>query len=179
MENNNEIHSCCFFGHRKIDETPELINNLTKAVENLIMENAITDFYFGSKSDFNSLCLEVVTSLREKYPHIKRIYVRSAFPDISDSYENYLLESFDETYFPEKIRGAGRASYTERNQEMINKSDYCVVYYDENYLPQRRTYSRRSLADFQPKSGTHIAYDYAMKKKRKIINLFTRSENNV
>ena len=67
---------------------------------------------------------------------------------------------------------AGKASYVERNQEMINQSDYCIVYYDDNYLPPRRKNSRRDLTDYQPKSGTAIAYDYAVKKKKKIINVF-------
>lgn len=172
MEYENTQHSCCFFGHRKIDETPELIENLTQTIADLITNKNVTDFYFGSKSEFDSLCLRVVTNLKEKYQHIKRIYVRSAFPDISDSYENYLLESYDNTYFLEKMRGAGKASYVERNQEMINKSYFCVVYYDENYAPPRRRNSKRDLSDYQPKSGTKIAYDYAIKNHREIINLF-------
>ncbi|MBR6523759.1 MAG: hypothetical protein IKT39_04030 [Clostridia bacterium] len=58
----------------------------------------------------------------------------------------------------------------ERNQEMINKSKFCVVYYDENYLPPWRKNSRRDLFDYQPKSGTKVAYEYAVKKKKHIIN---------
>ena len=169
---NDKSHSCCFFGHRKINETTELTERLIKTVEDLITAKNVTDFYFGSKSEFNSLCLKVVTDLKEKYPNIKRIYVRSAFPDISDSYENYLLESYEDTYFLEKMRGAGKASYVERNQEMINKSNFCVVYYDESYTPPRRRNSKRDLTDYQPKSGTKVAYDYAVKKKKEIINLF-------
>ena len=176
MPDENKQHSCCFFGHRKIDETAELTERLTRTIEALITEKAITDFYFGSKSEFNSLCLKAVTGLKEKYPHIKRIYVRSAFPDISDSYKDYLLEGYEDTYFLEKMRGAGKASYLERNQEMINKSAFCIVYYDENYAPPRRRNSKRDLTDYQPKSGTKIAYDYAVKKKCEIINIITRRE---
>ncbi len=44
-------------------------------------------------------------------------------------------------------------------------SDFCVVYYDENYLPQRRRNSRRDLFDHQSKSGKKVVYDYAVKKK--------------
>ena len=54
---------------------------------------------------------------------------------------------------------------------MINQSDVCVVYYDENYAPPRRRNSRRDLADYQPKSGTKIAYDYAVRKGKTIINV--------
>ena len=68
-----------------------------------------------------------------------------SYPDISDSYENYLLESYEKTYFPENMRNDGKASYAERNQEMINKSGFCVVYYDENYAPPRRR-SKTKLA---------------------------------
>lgn len=67
---------------------------------------------------------------------------------------------------------AGKASYVERNQEMINQSNYCIVYYDDNYLPPRRKNSRRDLTDYQPKSGTAVAYEYAIKKKKEIINVF-------
>ena len=105
------------------------------------------------------------------YPHIKRIYVRSAFQHIPDWYENSLLEHYEDTYFPGHMENAGRASYVERNQEMINHSKFCVVYYDENYLPPRRKNSRRDLFDYQPKSGTAVAYDYAVKKKKEIINI--------
>ena len=32
---------CCFFGHRKIDKTPELIDRLTKEIEVLITEKDV------------------------------------------------------------------------------------------------------------------------------------------
>ena len=136
-------------------------------------------FYFGSKSEFDDLCHKVVTELKEKYSHIKRVYVRSAFQHIPEWYEDNLLKHYEDTYFPEHMENAGRASYVERNQEMINKSNFCIVYYDENYAPPRRKNSKRDLFDYQPKSGTKIAYDYAAKKKCNIINIFTRSDTNV
>ena len=166
-----KAYTCCFFGHRKIDATENLYNEGYVAVEKLIRDCNVNTFIFGSKSEFNDLCHKIVTNLKEKYPHIKRIYVRSAFQHIPDWYEDSLLKLYEGTYFPEHMENAGRASYVERNQEMINHSKYCVVYYDENYLPPRRKNSRRDLFDYQPKSGTAVAYDYAVKKKKEIINL--------
>ena len=162
--------SCCFFGHRKIDETVELKNKLCGIIENLIVNEKVDTFLFGSKSKFDDLCHKTVTEMKDKYPHIKRIYVRSAFQHIPDWYENSLLEYYEGTYFPEHMGNAGRASYVERNQEMINRSKYCIVYYDENYLPPRRKNSRRDLFDYQPKSGTAVAYGYAIRKGSEIIN---------
>ncbi|MEE0866755.1 MAG: SLOG family protein [Clostridia bacterium] len=168
---NSKLNTCCFFGHRKIDETPELIKRLTGTIETLITTKDVNTFLFGSKSEFDSLCYKVVTALKQTYPQIKRVYVRSAFADIDDSYTKYLLKNYEETYYPEKMRGAGKAAYVERNQEMINKSGFCVIYYDENYLPPRRKNSKRDLTDYQPKSGTKVAYDYAVKKGNEIINV--------
>ncbi|MBQ6702705.1 MAG: DUF1273 family protein [Clostridia bacterium] len=150
-------NTCCFFGHRTINETDELRTKITETVERLITNENVDTFLFGSKSEFDRLCLELVTKLKEKYPHVKRIYVRAEFPFINDDYLNYLLKSYDDTYYPEKLHGAGRAAYVERNYEMINNSKYCIVYYDEQNAPTTR------------KSGTKIAIDYAIKKGSEVI----------
>ena len=150
-------NTCCFFGHRKINVNDELISRLTEAVEDLITEKKVDTFLFGSKSEFDKLCLNVVTKLKNKYPHIRRIYVRAEFPYIDEDYTAYLLQSYDHTYYPERIINAGKAAYVERNYEMIDSSGYCIIYYDENYP--------------LPKSGTKRAYDYAVKKNAAVINL--------
>lgn len=115
-----KAYTCCFFGHRKIEATENLRNAVLDVIEELITDCNVHTFIFGSKSEFNDLCLDIVTELKEKYPHIKRSYVRAAYADVNEDYTMYLLESYEDTYFPEKIRGAGKASYVERNQEMIN-----------------------------------------------------------
>ncbi len=150
-------YTCCFFGHRTINETEELKAKLYKTIESLIVNENVDTFLFGSKSRFNDLCLEIVSQIKEKYPYIKRVYVRAEFPIISDSYKDYLLESYEDTYYPEKLIGSGRAAYVERNFEMINQSRFCVVYYDESHAPTKR------------KSGTKIALDYANKHKKEIL----------
>lgn len=167
---NEERKTCCFFGHRKIAETDSLKIKVYEVMENLILHNDVDTFLMGSKSDFDCLCRKVVSELKEKYTYIKRIYVRAEYPDINEDYKNYLLESCEETYYPEMLRNAGKAVYVERNCEMIDKSDYCIVYFKDSYLPPRRKNSRRDLFDYQPKSGTGIAYKYAVQKKKEIIN---------
>ena len=163
--------TCCFFGHRKIDVTDELISRLRETVENLIVGKKVDTFLFGSKSEFNELSLQVVKELKEKYPHIRRVYVRAEFPYIDESYTEYLLQSYEHTYYPERMINAGKAAYVERNYEMIDNSSYCIIYYDENYMPPRRRNSKRDVLDYQPSSGTKLAYDYAIKKNTAVINL--------
>ena len=82
------------------------------------------------------------------------------------------MELYEHTYYPKSVSGAGKAVYVKRNQHMIEKSSVCVVYYDKNNMPPRRKQSKRDLTDYQPKSGTGVAYKYAKKKNRKIINLY-------
>ena len=152
-------YTCCVFGHRTINETEELKTKLTEIIEKLIVGKNVDTFLFGSRSRFNDFCYELVTKAKEKHPHIKRIYVRAEYPYINEEYKNYLLKSYEETYYPKEIIGAGRAVYIERNYEMINNSQFCIVYYDESTLSETR------------KSGTKIALDYAAKKEKHIIKL--------
>lgn len=151
--------TCCFFGHRTINVTNELKSNLNRIIEKLIIENHVDTFLFGSKSQFNNLCYEQVTKLKVKYPHIKRVYVRAEFPQINEDYMSYLLEAYEDTYYPEQATNAGKAVYVQRNRHMIDKSGFCVVYYEKNYSPAKR------------KSGTKSALAYAIKRNKEIVLL--------
>ena len=151
-------NTCCFIGHRKIDDTPELRERLNNIIEKLIKNENTYIFMFGSKSAFDALCLELVTKAKEKHPQIQRIYVRAEYPYISDSYKAYLLKSYDGTYYPERMLRAGRAAYVERNRELIDNSRVCIFHYSPDSEPQSR------------KSGTRIAYEYATKMNKEIVN---------
>ncbi len=166
-------NTCCFWGHRKIKVSNELRIKLYNTIERLIVYNSIDTFLFGSKSQFDELCHQITSELKSHYPHIKRIYVRAQFPYITNEYKEYLLKSYEETYYPPQIIKSGKAAYVERNFEMINKSKFCIVYFDNEYLPPMRKKGNDDLANYQPKSGTRIAYDYAVKMKKIIINLFS------
>lgn len=160
-----------FIGHRKIQNNERLTEQIKRTVLNLIDEKQVDTFLFGSKSDFNSLCLEVVTELQKERPQIRRVYVRAEYPYISKDYEDYLLGSYDATYIPENVVDAGKAAYVERNYHMIDKADLCIFYYDENYKPPLKPATRGRITRDQPKSGTKVAYEYAIRQQKEIINL--------
>ena len=158
----SEKKACCVFGHRKVTEKDKIKESLTEIFENLIVFENVDTFFVGSKSEFDDLCREVLAEKKEKYPHIQRIYVRGEYPYISKDYENRLLKRCEKTYFPERAINAGKAVYIERNYEMIDNADICVVYFKDAYITPTR------------KSGTGIAYKYAIQKNRTIINLATK-----
>ena len=162
----------CFIGHRVIQKSEVLISSLKQIILDLI-HKGVTTFIFGSMSEFDDLSWEIVTVLKETYPFIKRVYVRSTYQYLDKSYEKYLLESYEETYFPPKLKKAGEFSYVERNYEMIDNSTYCVFYYNENYVvPLRQQLKHNVLLTSKRNSGTKIAYNYALKRSKIIINLF-------
>ena len=135
-----------FIGHRKIQFDNGFRLQLKKLLLSLIDNRNADTFLFGSRSDFDDLCLEVV---RAEYPYISR------------DYENYLLESYDTTYIPENVIEAGKAAYVERNYHMIDKADLCIFYYDENYKPPLKPATKGRITREQPNSGTKVAYEYA------------------
>ena len=151
----------CFIGHKIIEKTESLIALLKETIIRLINKGATT-FLFGSKSEFDSLAWEVVTQLKGEYSFIKRVYVRANYKDITQNYNDYLLKFYEETFFPTKVNKAGKNSYIKRNYEMIDNSNFCVFYYNKNYVPLNP----------QRSSGTKIAYKYAVKSKKEIINLY-------
>lgn len=151
------MKTCCFIGHRDTADTAELRGRLRAVVTSLIESGADT-FLFGSRSAFNDICLKTVTELKTSYPHIRRVYVRAEYEYIDGDYENCLLRRYDATYFSERARGAGRAAYVMRNREIIDASDACVFYCDENLR--------------EASGGTRAAYEYAVKRGKRVVNMF-------
>lgn len=154
--------ACCVFGHRDIEENFELPRRLYYLFEDFILHKNIDTFYFGGFGDFDSLCHEIVTELKEKYPHIQRVYVFDDYKYISRPRkrpkwlkdEDY--ESFE--YFDMSYTGFYKRIFF-RNCEIINHSDICVFYVDTS----------------KTKSGALKALEYAKRKKKEIINVFDTS----
>ncbi len=162
-----KIKSVCFIGHRKIAITDKLITDLTTVVERLIADG-VDVFNFGSHSQFDSLCYEIVSRQREQCPQIQRVHYCVA-------YENYTNAGLNDLYEQEidctAALTANKHTYFVRNQVMIDHSEICVFYYDPNYLPPPRKNSKRDLTTYQPRSGTALAFQYAKSKNKNIINL--------
>ena len=179
----------CFWGHRTITDKEQVRAKLLNVISALVEKGADT-FLFGSKSDFDFLCWEVVTKLKEQYPSLKRISYNAPHETSFTSKEE---REHNERFFSEMLHrevlcadyeksvnslksiGANKSAYIMRNREMIERSDVCVFYYNKDYLPPKRKQSKRSAVDYQSKSGTAIAFAYALQKKKIILNLYQKS----
>lgn len=153
-------------GHRKVSDARRLKLKLMRVLSTLIEEENAETFLFGSNSDFDTLCLETVTHLKERFfPLIKRIHVRAMYEKLNEQYKQYIFTFYDETYFPYGVKNAGYYSYVKRNYAMIDRCDILLTYYNTEYqLPNGKT------------SGTRIAYEYALKKHKRIINIFEEEQ---
>ena len=148
---------CSFFGHRQITNGEELRKRVTLLVEKLIVGKGYSIFLFGGWGEFDELCYNTVSHLKEKYPKIKRVYC------VHD--EKYLLECKR----PEYLRTTDYEEYIYlplsfdywytriyyRNCEMIERSDYIIFY-----------------AEKKRDSGAYKALEYAQRRKKEFQNIF-------
>ncbi len=149
------IEFCSVFGHSEIEITQELEQKLFVTFEDIINKGC-EFFYFGGFGMFDDLCHKVVTKLKEKYPHIKRIYclLDPRHQRVSkrprwlkdEDYEEFVYLDLDFDWWYQRI-------YC-RNCAMIDRSDIAVFYVEP-----------------KENSGAYKAYKYAVKKKKVLINL--------
>lgn len=149
--------SCSFFGHREIEISNELEHKLFMTSESLI-NNGCKIFYFGGFGMFDELCHKVVSKLKEKYPHVQRIYCLSDPRHLqrnkrpkwlrNEDYEEFIYLDLEFDWWYQRIYY--------RNCAMIDRSDIIIFYVEE-----------------REQSGAYKAYKYAKKKRKNIINLYS------
>lgn len=149
--------TCCFFGHRTVNNRVDLQEKVSQQVEELI-KNGFSIFLFGGFGEFDELCYSVVSQKQKIYSNIKRVYCVSDERHLNprkrpkylqeDCYEEfiYYAPSFDYWY--------KRIYY--RNCEMIDRSDY-IIFYAEN----------------RKDSGAYKTLKYAIRCKIEYTNLFS------
>lgn len=157
-------------GHRKMPEDENLINKIEAILKYVIQERHVNVFLFGSKSKFDSVCLEIISRLKGEFKEIRRVYVRAEYPNISTGYHKYLLTLYDDTFMPEKVKRAGKAAYVERNEIMIDMSDICM-FYCENPYDTKLSKDKVSI-NSSHSGGTARAYKYAVLRGKEIINTY-------
>ena len=151
----NNISTCSIFGHREIEITKELEDRLITTFEDLINQGCVY-FYFGGFGMFDDLCYKLISKLKEKYPHVQRIFCLydprhvkvSKRPNWlkNEEYEDYIYLSLSFDYWYNRIYY--------RNCAIIDISDF-IIFYVEN----------------RENSGAYKAFKYANIKKKNYVNL--------
>lgn len=156
---------CAIFGHREINCDNEFLSRLHNYIEMLIKKENVKYFIFGSNSKFYGYCWKVIEDLKQTYPTIKTIVIDcSREHSLNKNDLNNFSSKSKILYYDEVIKmenNSGKYSYINRNYKMIDMCDVALFYYDKNYEPKTKT-----------KSGTGIAYKYALQKNKRIYNFF-------
>ena len=173
MVNYIKNYSCCFIGHRKLDlKFPK--EHLYNLIKYLIINVGIRNFLFGSNSEFNDLCHQIVTSFKEIYPNIVRTnYPLSQNARVTPTGKLELEQTLKKLYkkifyicdydnFATATNSNGSFAYIKRNFFMIENANLVVVYL-------RDIKSKNNKTGQITNSGTKLAVDFAIKLKKDII----------
>ncbi len=148
--------SCSFFGHSNISQDKEVERKLLILIEKLIVEEGYNLFYFGGFGDFDTICYKVVSALRQKYKHVKRVFCLTEEKYLSPSkrpkwlqeeeYEEFIYFTLENNYWYKRIYF--------RNCEIIKRSEL-IIFFVKN----------------EGESGARKALNYAIKTRKKMINI--------
>lgn len=142
---------CTFCGHSQITEHAKVKVWFEKVIENLINDD-FDVFYLGGYGDFDNLCCSILTKLKEKYPHIKRVFVT---PYIDKDFDK---NSYDESYYPSLENVPKKFAISKRNEKMVEQSDVVVAYVIYSW------------------GGASKTLEFAKRKKKHIINFTNKEE---
>jgi uncharacterized phage-like protein YoqJ len=119
--------TCTFFGHR---DCPEIVKkDLKIVIEQLIMNNKVTNFFIGTDGMFDNHCLSTLTEIKKDFPHITYTVVLSSLPTKTSYFFDY-----SNTILPEGIEiGHPKFAIERRNKWLINNSDYVICYVKQNF----------------------------------------------
>lgn len=167
------MYTCGIIGHRLFKENIFL----EPLLEELIFEQRVSCFNFGTKSQFTLECAKAVARLQKHYPFVKmRIFLvkgemcflkgQESLAELVSKYSTPIF--YDEVY--EKIIDAGKLSYIKRNQEIVDNSDIIFCYYNYDRIINKQ--------NMITNSGTAMALTYAKKQNKQIINVYKQKRPN-
>ncbi len=176
--------TCAILAPKIVKITNELNELIANSIKKLITEENVTRFLFEPKSNFGHICFYVVTKLKKDYPYIQRICYTSKNEfcvlensnNIKQYYSNSTNNTFSTISYDNEIHYENKYftdnfSHLERNCKMIDESDICLFYYNENNLNTKFNYYKK----IQTKNFSNInlvySYKYASRNKKTIINL--------
>lgn len=150
----------CFTGHRYVKESPELDSSLRGLLIELIDDGADV-FYAGGAVGWDMLSAWTVIALRERYPQT-RLHIILPCPeeDLTAKWsENDKMELMSLLSAADMVERCSEHYYDGcmkvRNQRLVDLSDVCVCYYNQN----------------DKRSGTGQTVRMAQKKNIRIINM--------
>lgn len=143
-----------FCGHSQCLLNSEEIKELEKCLTEIIMQEPRCTFYLGGYGNFDRICFEVLTKLKQRYKTVQRVFVT---PYISNYYKlKAFSKTYDEIIYPPIENTPLKFAIDKRNRWMIENSDLLICYIAYSF------------------GGAYKTYKYAIHKKLKIVNLYKK-----
>ena len=153
------MKNCALFGHRRVYNY-EIVAQKLQSVLTELIQQGVENFYVGNKGVFDGLALSVLRNLKKQYVFIKinlvfvgeealrnRDWMEYKIANMKDV--EFLSYPVEDVYFKKRI--------TVSNQMMVDECDVVVCFYDVTSISH----------------GVKNVWKYALKKNKKLINLFT------
>lgn len=144
------MYSCVFFGHRRYNYT-EQEGIIKEAIEKLINEHNVTQFFSGNRGEFDYLCVKIVNELKRDY---KNLRVTQFFSYIPQKVARDKTRIFDDSLYLLERAVPPRYAIIETNKKIVEKADYILSGATHDW------------------GGAATAIAYAYKKQKNVIDLF-------
>lgn len=152
---NEKEKVCSCFGHSEVEITDELKKRTSEEIDKAIADG-ISVFLFGGRSDFDDLVYDTVSEKKAQNPRleIKRIFCFPLDAHMRKPPRWFKRKEYEEYICPAKDFEWWYTAIYYRNCAMIDESDLVLFYAEE-----------------RENSGAYKAYKYAVKSKKKTVNL--------
>ena len=155
-------NSCFFTGHRYAPDDARLIAKTSDVIIDLIENKEVTEFYAGGAVGWDTICANLVLSLKGNYPKIRLHMILPCPPEIqsakwnTEQKEEYykILKSADSVDIISENYTSG--CMKKRNARLVESGDVCICYFNEN----------------DSRSGTAQTVRMARESSKEIINMY-------
>ena len=116
--------SCFFIGHR--EATEKLLPALREAVETLIIEYGVREFFVGHYGEFDRLVRKVLVGAKQAHPEIT-LYLLTPYHPAERRIKK--PEGFDFLYDPPDMENVPRPlAIVRANRYLVDRADYLIAY---------------------------------------------------
>ncbi len=148
---------CSCFGHSDVPITDDLRARTKAEIEKGIADG-VRIFLFGGRSDFDDLCYDLVTEAKTAAPQlgIKRVFCFALDKQLRKPPRWFVRKEYEALECPAKDFDYWYTAIYYRNLAMIDRSDLVLMW-----------------VEAREDSGAYKTYKYAVKKHKRVVNLFS------
>lgn len=115
--------SCFLFGHA--DCPNSIMPKIEEAIERYYFKYGVTDFYVGSRGQFDGLAAAAVNRAKQRHTDI-RLYLILAYHPAERAVD--MWDGFDGSYYPPLENTPRQYAIVKANQYMADTSEFIICY---------------------------------------------------